>query len=521
MSTMLWMYHSHVDETGDTNAGLIGYMVITKKGMGRSPTDPSPKDVDDEIFALFTIFNEKSSILRDVNGVDPEAADADTHVKRTINGYMFCNGYPFVAGVDRRTRWYVSTLGTEADLHSVTWDQLTGEFEGHRRDVVGLLPAAMAVVNMQPKFCISKYLHCQVQDHVENGMIATLKVGNNAAGVCPVILPPTPTRTIFMAADVVEWDFFPAGINKCTGTLTDRERTFVEHSATRIGSKYLKSLYREYTDGTFTKLKPANSSSSGPSTDSNPVNVINIPQHGYLGPTIELSVGESVLIVLKNNLEWPINIIPHGLESTACPAIQPGGSCSTIWTAGPKSAPMASDTSSIAWLYHSAVNVPQDQQAGLYGAVIVRDPLRWTPVQYDVQYVMSFSIINENKSPFLDENVEHYLTEPVDLEDPDFQESNLKHAINGFIFCDGPEFTAKPGQKVRWHLISVGSDLDLHSVTWRDYSVILESVRRFAVDLIPGLSKTVDMIAHGGKTLIQCDVADHQVAGMQAILNVQ
>jgi hypothetical protein len=31
-SSILWMYHSHTDEVKDTNTGLIGPIVITKRG---------------------------------------------------------------------------------------------------------------------------------------------------------------------------------------------------------------------------------------------------------------------------------------------------------------------------------------------------------------------------------------------------------------------------------------------------------------------------------------------------------
>ena len=33
LSSKLWMYHSHVSETNDTNSGLIGPIVITRKNM--------------------------------------------------------------------------------------------------------------------------------------------------------------------------------------------------------------------------------------------------------------------------------------------------------------------------------------------------------------------------------------------------------------------------------------------------------------------------------------------------------
>src|SRR5262249_61744221 len=58
-SSVMWMYHSHTDEVSDTYAGLMGPMEITRRGMARP--DGSPKDVDREVFALFSVMNENAS----------------------------------------------------------------------------------------------------------------------------------------------------------------------------------------------------------------------------------------------------------------------------------------------------------------------------------------------------------------------------------------------------------------------------------------------------------------------------
>ena len=46
-SSMVWLYHSHVDEAADTYTGLAGPLVVTKRGMAHE--DGSPKDVDREV----------------------------------------------------------------------------------------------------------------------------------------------------------------------------------------------------------------------------------------------------------------------------------------------------------------------------------------------------------------------------------------------------------------------------------------------------------------------------------------
>ena len=64
-SSVMWMYHSHTDEVADTYAGLMGPIEVTARGLARK--DGSPKDVDREIFTLFSVMNENSSPFLDAN----------------------------------------------------------------------------------------------------------------------------------------------------------------------------------------------------------------------------------------------------------------------------------------------------------------------------------------------------------------------------------------------------------------------------------------------------------------------
>ena len=54
----VWLYHSHTDEVADTYAGLVGALVISKKGMANS--DGTPNDVDSEVFTFFQVNDENS-----------------------------------------------------------------------------------------------------------------------------------------------------------------------------------------------------------------------------------------------------------------------------------------------------------------------------------------------------------------------------------------------------------------------------------------------------------------------------
>jgi hypothetical protein len=64
-SSVLWMYHSHFVESMDINTGLIGPIIVTKKGEARP--DGSPKDVDTEFIADYAIFDETDSWFAERN----------------------------------------------------------------------------------------------------------------------------------------------------------------------------------------------------------------------------------------------------------------------------------------------------------------------------------------------------------------------------------------------------------------------------------------------------------------------
>ena len=107
------------------------------------------------------------------------------------------------------------------------------------------------------------------------------------------------TRTYFIAADEVVWDYAPLGFNNITGEpFDDAANVFVQNGPDRIGSKYLKALYREYTDGTFTRLKPR------------PAEWNHL---GFLGPVIRAAVGDAIVVNFKNNTTRPVSIHPHGV----------------------------------------------------------------------------------------------------------------------------------------------------------------------------------------------------------------
>jgi FtsP/CotA-like multicopper oxidase with cupredoxin domain len=273
----------------------------------------------------------------------------------------------------------------------------------------------------------------------------------DGAAAGPVDGPAPQLRTYYLAADPVRWDYAPDGINGVTGEPWDEAAaTFTEAGPDRIGSTYLKSLYREYTDGSFTTLKPR------PATW----------EHlGDLGPVIHAAVGDEVRIVFKNDLPRPASIHMHGLKydkaSEGAPyedgtdatqkaddAVPPGQVHTYDYTVPDRAGPGPMDPSSVMWMYHSHTDEVGDTYSGLMGPVVVtrRDAARadGTPRDVDRELIGIFEVSDENQSLDMPANMAS-LSAPPAPDDEEFVESNLMHSINGYLYGNMPLGTA-PGE---------------------------------------------------------------------------
>ena len=111
--------------------------------------------------------------------------------------------------------------------------------------------------------------------------------------------PPAPqTRTYYIAADEVPWDYVPGGRDEIAGRAYADSAFFAKAKPRPVSTVYQKVLYREYTDSTFQTLKPR-----PPEW-----------QHlGFLGPLIRGVVGDTIRVVFRNNGDRPYSIHPHGV----------------------------------------------------------------------------------------------------------------------------------------------------------------------------------------------------------------
>jgi hephaestin len=336
------------------------------------------------------------------------------------------------------------------------------------------------------------------------------------------------TRTYYISADPVVWNYAPDGRNDITGKPFDPvAATYTEGGPGKIGARYVKCLYRGYTDGTFRHLRrrPADQA-----------------YLGILGPVIHAAVGDTIKVVFRNTCSFPTSVHPHGVfyekNSEGAPysdgtrgrdkkddAVPTGGRHVYTWKVPGRAGPGPHDGSSVMWMYHSHTDEVADTYAGLMGPIVVTRAgmarADGTPKDVDHEVFADFFIDNETLSPLFQTNERRFGTPPYpppdgDLED-EFVEPNLKHSINGYLFGNMPMITLRAGEHVRWYVMGMGTETDLHTPHWHGNDVVVGGMRMDVVSLLPASMVVADMVPDDvGTWLFHCHVNDHLRAGMMA-----
>jgi hypothetical protein len=331
------------------------------------------------------------------------------------------------------------------------------------------------------------------------------------------------TRTYYISADEVSWNYAPDGRDDITGKpFDDVADTYVKRGPGRIGSTYLKCIYRGYTDSTF---------------HSRQVRLADEQYLGLLGPVIRAQVGDTIKVVFRNSCPFAASVHPHGVfyqkDSEGAPysdgtsgaakaddAVPTGKQHVYTWLVPDRAGPGPNDGSSVMWMYHSHADEIGDTYSGLTGPMVVtrKGMARsdGSPKDVDREIFAMFSVLNENKSLLLDAN-EHHFEQPYQPtgDDEGFEESNLMHSVNGYMFGNQPMITLKKGQKVRWYVMSMGTEVDLHTPHWHGNDVTVNGMRMDVISLLPAGMTVADMVPDNpGIWLFHCHVNDHITAGM-------
>ena len=332
------------------------------------------------------------------------------------------------------------------------------------------------------------------------------------------------TRHYFVRADEVAWNYAPDGRNDITGhRFGDTENTYVRTGPGRIGSTYIKCLYHEYTDGTFAHLKRRTGDDAS---------------LGLLGPVIRATVGDTINVHYRNGCHIPTSMHPHGVfydkssegapyndattgKDKADDAVPPGGQHTYLGKVPERAGPGTGDGSSVMWMYHSHTDEVADTYAGLMGPMVITRAgmarADGTPKDVDREVFALYSVMNENDSPYLRTSLRRFAAPPwPQTDDEGFSESNLMHSINGYVFGNQPMVTLRKGQHVRWYVMSMGTETDLHTPHWHGNDVTVNGMRTDVTSLLPASMTIADMVPDNpGTWLFHCHVNDHITAGMQ------
>jgi hephaestin len=173
------------------------------------------------------------------------------------------------------------------------------------------------------------------------------------------------------------------------------------------------------------------------------------------------------------------------------------------------------------WLYHAHDHESVDIYAGLVGAIIVTRAGHanpdGTPRDVDREFVTLFMIFDENMSPYLNANIKRFAQAPsaVNPADEGFKESNKKHAINGYVFGNLEGLTMRRGERVRWYLLGLGNEADIHTPHWHGNTGLRHGSRTDTVGLLPATTDILDMQPENvGTWMFHCHVTDHMAGGM-------
>lgn len=309
------------------------------------------------------------------------------------------------------------------------------------------------------------------------------------------------TRTYYVAAEDVVWRYVPSGRDAL------REQP-LPALPFRLGYVYHKVMYRQYTDGTFSRLAARDR------------------YLGLMGPVLRAEVGDTIIIHFKNRSHVSADMEPIGLDAAA-PAkpIPPGWSATYRWDIGADAGPGPNDPSSTLWLYWSrgASDPGPSDMAGLQGPIVItragaaRED--GSPSDVDQEVFAWFEDFDETGSPLWTENLADTDSNPHRYTGAlsKFAPFNIFSAINGYSGGSMPMVTLRQGERVRWYVFDGGSSSDGHIPTWTGNTVLWQGHRVDAVTLNFTQPVVADMSPDAtGTWLLYCTLNIHLENGMDA-----
>ncbi|XP_006876917.1 PREDICTED: coagulation factor VIII [Chrysochloris asiatica] len=467
---LTYSYLSHVDPVKDLNSGLIGALLVCREG---SLAKESPQNLH-EFVLLFAVFDEGKSWHSGADeslaqGLD-DSSTASWPKMYTVNGYVN-RSLPGLIGCHKKSvYWHVIGMGTSPEVHSIYLEGHTFLVRHHRQASLEISPITFLTAQTQLMDLGQFRMFCHIPSHQHDGMEAYITVdscpeepqvrkktdkdeeddydddlsdsdmdvlrlddGEDAAPpfmqIRSVAKRHPKTWIHYIAAVEEDWDYAPSVLPS-----TDRsyQSQYLSNGTQRIGRKYKKARFCAFTNDTFQTREASQYES------------------GILGPLLYGEVGDTLLIIFKNQASRPYNIYPHGLTNVSplysgrLPKgvkhlrdfqIMPGQIFKYKWTVSLEDGPTKSDPRCLTRYYSSFINLERDLASGLIGPLLIcyKESVdqRGNQMMSDKRNVILFSVFDENRSWYLTENMQRFLptTAEVKPQDPAFQASNMMHSL--------------------------------------------------------------------------------------------
>ncbi|XP_067584691.1 coagulation factor V isoform X3 [Pseudorca crassidens] len=487
---LTYIYYSYENLVHDFNSGLIGPLLICKKGT--LTEDGIQKMFDKQHVLMFAVFDESKSW------------NQTSSLMYTVNGYVNGTMPDITVCAHDHISWHLIGMSSGPELFSIHFNGHVLEQSHHKISAITLVSATSTTANMTMSLEGKWIISSLIPKHFQAGMQAYIDIKNCAKKTRnPKKLTRDQRRHIkrweyFIAAEEVIWDYapiIPANMDKKYRSL------HLDNFSNQIGKHYKKVVYKQYQDASFTKLLE------------NPDN----KQDGILGPIIRAQVRDTLKITFKNMASRSYSIYPHGVtfspyedevnssstsgSNTMIKAVQPGETYTYKWNILESDEPKENDAQCLTRPYYSNVDITRDIASGLIGLLLICKSRsldkRGIQRAADIEQQAVFAVFDENKSWYIEDNIYKFCENPekVKRDDPKFYESNIMSTINGYVPESIPTLGFCFDDTVQWHFCSMGTQNDILTIHFTGHSFIYGKKHEDTLTLFPmrGESVTVTM----------------------------
>ncbi|XP_063743742.1 coagulation factor V isoform X2 [Eleginops maclovinus] len=486
---LTYTYVSHRDVVEDYNSGLIGALLICKPGS--LDESGSQIGVQHEYVFLFGVFDETASKYAPKSHAN--------HVKYTINGYAMGSLPDVSVCAHASVSLHLIAMSSEPEVFSVHLNGQVLQHNGHKVSAVGLISGTTATAIMMALHTGRWLLSSHTVKHMEVGMHGFMEVKN-----CDGFRAPNRRMTIdqqrhsrewtyFIAAEEIIWDYAP---NMPEHVDDNFKLQYLTQLPSRIGRKYKKAVYTQYTNESFTERLETKQRKN---------------ELGIQGPVIKAQIRDIITIVFKNKASRPYSIYPHGLtikkseEGVNYPAggnqshgVQPGETHTYVWRVLEEDEPLDGDSRCLTRLYHSAVDTPRDIASGLIGQILICKGrslnARGVQLKADKEQHAMLAVFDENKSWYIDDNIRQFCERSnVNKAESEFYKSNVMHSVNGYVFESGPLLGFCNGEVATWHVSSIGAQDYIQTATFYGHPFEVNGRTEDFLSLYPMTGETINM----------------------------